>query len=77
MRVLFGLILGIALTVGGAYVYDAHNALAADRDQSTAEQPLVNWPVVREKWNALTSRAQVELEQLTDRLRENWNRHVG
>lgn len=77
MRVLLGLLLGAALTVSAAYVYDSHNALAADRNQTAAEQPLVNWPVVREKWNALTSRAQVELEQLSDRLRANWNQHIG
>ena len=29
MRVLIGIILGGVLTVGGAYVYDSHNALVA------------------------------------------------
>ena len=29
MRVLFGIILGAFLTVGGAYLYDSHNALEA------------------------------------------------
>ena len=28
MRLLLGIILGGALTVGGAYLYDSHNALA-------------------------------------------------
>lgn len=29
MRVLIGIILGVVLTIGGAYLYNSHNALAA------------------------------------------------
>ena len=66
MRVLFGLILGAALTVGAAYIYDANNALAAANDQAARTQPLVNWDVVGTKWNILTERARTE-----------WNRLIG
>ena len=31
MRLLLGLVLGAVLTVGGAYVYDSHNAVAAGK----------------------------------------------
>ena len=36
MRVLIGIILGVLLTVGGAYLYDSHHAVA---NSDTREQP--------------------------------------
>jgi hypothetical protein len=66
MRVLFGIILGVVLTVGGAYVYDSHNALNAANAPATAQEPLVNWQTVTVKWQHLTERARTE-----------WNRLAG
>jgi hypothetical protein len=66
MRVLFGIILGVILTVGGAYVYDSHNALNAANAPATAQQPLVNWQTVTVKW-----------QHLTERARSEWNRVAG
>jgi hypothetical protein len=64
MRVLIGIVLGGVLTVGGAYLYDSHNALAATNAQASAQRPLVNWDVVDVKWNHLTERARVEWTRL-------------
>jgi hypothetical protein len=66
MRVLFGIILGALLTIGAAYVYDSHNALAATSDQASAARPLVNWDVVATKW-----------QRLSDLARHEWTRHAG
>ena len=66
MRVLFGIILGAVLTVGGAYLYDSHNALAAGNAPANAQRSLVNWDVVGTKWDRLTERARSE-----------WNRLAG
>jgi hypothetical protein len=66
MRLLLGLVLGACLTVGGAYVYDSHNAAVARQDNAVIERPLVNWDVVSNKWGQLAERARTE-----------WRRHVG
>jgi hypothetical protein len=66
MRLLLGLVLGALLTVGAAYVYDSHNAIAARNGVTIVERPLVNWDVVSTKWELLAKRARAE-----------WNRHVG
>jgi hypothetical protein len=58
VRILLGMILGILLTVGGAYFYD-HRSAATSR----IERPMVNWDVVSNNWNGLTAR-----------LRQEWNR---
>ena len=60
MRVLFGIILGAVLTVGGAYIYDSHHALAVANDQAAAQRPLVNWDVVGTTWDRLAQRAHAE-----------------
>ena len=62
MRVLIGIILGVTLTVGGAYLYDSHSAAAAN--PSNIQKPMVNWDVVSIKWNHLTERARAEWSRL-------------
>ncbi len=60
MRVLIGIILGGTLTIGGAYLYDSHNALTAADAPASAQRPMVNWDIVGDKWNHLTTRARAE-----------------
>jgi hypothetical protein len=69
MRLLFGIILGVFLTIGGAYLYDSHNALDATNATNattSAQRPMVNWDIVNTKW-----------QHLTDRARSEWNRVAG
>jgi len=63
MRLLLGVILGVLLTIGGAYVYDSTH----ERPTATtvAQRPLVNWDVVHTKWNGLTTRAHAEWARIT------------
>jgi hypothetical protein len=65
MRLLLGVILGVLLTIGGAYVYDS----AHERPTTTAaaQRPLVNWDVAAVKWNGLTTRAHNEWTRLAGR----------
>lgn len=64
MRLLFGIILGGVLTVGGAYLYDSHNALEAANSPAAVQRPLVNWDIVGTKWEGLTERARSEWTRL-------------
>ena len=50
MRMIFGVIVGAALTVGGAYIADAM--------ASTEAKPIVNWSVVAEHIDTLTALAR-------------------
>jgi hypothetical protein len=69
MRVLFGIILGVFLTIGFAYVYDASTTRRSEptTQANLAQRPMVNWDVVggnwhgwslsvRNTWNKLASR---------------------
>ena len=50
MRLIFGMIIGAALTVGGAYIADA----MAGREA----KPIVNWSVVAENVDTVTALAR-------------------
>jgi hypothetical protein len=63
MRVLIGIILGVILTTGGAYLYDSHNAASAANTPGV-QRPMVNWDVVGNNWNRLTERARAEWSRL-------------
>jgi hypothetical protein len=66
MRVLLGIILGVFLTIGGAYLSDSHNAVDATSGSTSAQRPMVNWDIVNTKW-----------QHLTERARSEWNRVAG
>jgi hypothetical protein len=65
MRVLFGIILGAVLTIGGAYLYDSHNALNAANAPASMQRPMVNWDIVNNNWQHLTEKARSEWNRLT------------
>ncbi|RDV05502.1 hypothetical protein [Undibacter mobilis] len=66
MRLLLGIILGAALTIGGAYVYDSSHAGSASNDGTlTAERPMVNWDVVGVKWRDLSEGAKQQWHRVT------------
>jgi hypothetical protein len=57
MRLIFGIILGFALTVGGAYVADSMAAPGAE--------PMVNWKVVGQNVESLTTWAKESWKRIT------------
>jgi hypothetical protein len=64
MKVLIGIILGAFLTVGGAYLYDSHQAVAAPNAPAATQRPLVNWDVVAVTWEHLSERARAEWKRI-------------
>jgi hypothetical protein len=50
MRLIFGMIIGVSLTVAGAYITDAV--------AGTEAKPLVNWDVVAKNVDAVTTLAR-------------------
>jgi len=57
MRFILGIIIGAALTVGGAYV--------ADKTAEASAQPMVNWDVVGKNVNTLTGLARDGWKKIT------------
>jgi hypothetical protein len=69
MRLLFGMILGAALTIGLAYVHDSMYApLPLSSPPAVSEpRPMVNWDVVSSVTHRLSAAARAQWERLTDR----------
>ena len=69
MRMFFGIILGVMLTIGAAYVSDSiRNTSGAE---GTAERPVVNWDVVNHGIKALSSTVQDSWARLTGHAKDN------
>ena len=73
MRTLFGFILGVIVTIAGAYLYDSSTGRAVNGMSSTATAPMVNWNVVTDDWHAFTTSVQNTTSDLQNRLK----RHTG
>jgi hypothetical protein len=69
MRLLFGIVLGVFLTIGGAYVYDASSGALATRnaDSTFGAKPMVNWDVVSENWRSLEGNVRKNFDKLASR----------
>ena len=68
MRVFLGILLGVFITIGGAYIYDSMTvgtAVTTPGANTEVVRPMVNWDVVNHNWHLLT-----------DRVRHGWNRLV-
>jgi hypothetical protein len=68
MRMFLGLVLGVLLTVTGAYAYDSY----VPRNDPAA-RPMVNWDVVRSNWNSV----EASLRGMGNRVQEEWAKRAG
>lgn len=65
MRTLFGIIIGVFLTIGVAYMHDANVAAPSPEANTTnTERQMVNWDVVDHNWRALKSRVDAGWHKL-------------
>jgi len=68
MRLLLGMVLGVALTVGLAYTHDQVYAPLSTSSPPTSEpRPMVNWDVVSTVTHRLSIAARTQWERLTAR----------
>jgi hypothetical protein len=70
--VLFGFILGIALTIAGAYAYDSSmgrtvNGLSAA--SAGGQAPMVNWNVVSDDWQNFQAGVRNKAEDLEQKFK--------
>lgn len=76
MPILLGIILGVVLTIAGAYEYDSATGRAANGLSSTAaggQAPMVNWGVVSDDWQNF----QTNFRTKTEGLEKSLKQHTG
>jgi hypothetical protein len=65
MRTIIGIILGVFLTIGVAYIHDASiTAPTMETNSVTQERRMVNWDVVSNNWRDLKSRVDAGWHKL-------------
>jgi hypothetical protein len=65
----FGIIVGIALTLGAAYIYDSVRNTSGG--EGSFDRPIVNWDVLGHSVKSLTSALRDRWEGLTGRPRDS------
>jgi hypothetical protein len=76
MPAIFAFILGVVVTIAGAYAYDTSTGRVSNGLPTTAaagRAPMVNWDVVTEDWHTFTTSVQNTATDLENR----WKRHTG
>jgi hypothetical protein len=76
MPVLLGVILGVFLTIAGAFAYDSSTGRAANGLPAAAaggHAPMVNWDVVSDNWHGL----QTNLRNAGADIQRGWKRVAG
>jgi hypothetical protein len=76
MPILLGFILGVVLTIAGAYEFDSSTGRAGNGLAPTAtgaRAPLVNWGVVSNEWNDL----QTDLRDKAHDLENSFKKPTG
>ena len=64
MQTLLGIIVGIFLTIGIAYVHDSTINPNPPAGSATIERPMVNWDVVTASWRDLKGRVDAGWRKL-------------
>ena len=73
MRVILGMILGAALTVGAVFLYDnvdgsPRPANSGSASVTTQHRKMVNWDVVDDNWRSIRQRAREAWTTLSHKL---------
>ncbi len=73
---LLGFILGVLVTIAGAYAYDSDTGRAANSlsaSDAGGQPPVVNWNVVNDDWQNFQATVRAKTEDLERALK----RHTG
>lgn len=76
MPILLGFILGVVVTIAGAYGYDSTTGRAANglsAGSAGGQAPMVNWGVISDDWQNL----QTTVRTKTENLEQTLKRHTG
>jgi hypothetical protein len=76
MQLMVGLVAGVLLTIGAAFVYDTNTGRAVNgltTSSADGRAPLVNWEVVNADWADVRAR----LRSTADDAERGWKRITG
>jgi hypothetical protein len=69
LPVLFGFIIGVAVTIVGAYAYDSSSGRAANGLSAASQAPMVNWDVVSNDWQDFKTNVRTTTEDIEQKFK--------
>jgi hypothetical protein len=74
MPILLGFILGVLVTIAGAYEYDSTTGRTANglsASSAGGQAPMVNWNIVSDDWQTLQTNVRAKAENLEHTLKQH------
>jgi hypothetical protein len=71
MPTLIGFVLGVVVTIFGAYLYDAMNGNVGNGMTAEARAPMVNWDVVTNDWDIFEANMRAASDGITHAVRQH------
>lgn len=73
MPILLGFILGVVVTIAGAYEYDANTGRVANGlpVNASAQAPLVNWDIVTNDWQHLQTQMRLQADNIEQAIKRH------
>jgi hypothetical protein len=72
--ILLGFILGVIVTIAGAYAYDSQTGRASHGltvDAAGGQAPMVNWDVVNQDWQTFQATVRTKADNLEHSLKQH------
>ncbi|MGA9892735.1 MAG: hypothetical protein WBQ55_10360 [Xanthobacteraceae bacterium] len=71
MSILLGFILGVAVTIMGAYALDSSTGRAANGLAPASQAPMVNWAVVDSEWQSFRENVRATADNIERSLKQH------
>lgn len=71
MPMVLGFILGVLVTIFGAYAYDAATGNAGNGLSATNQSPMVNWQVVKSDWGVFEQNVRATADSLERTIKQH------
>jgi hypothetical protein len=69
--ILLGFILGVAVTITGAYAFDSSTGRAINGLTVTSQAPMVNWAVVDSEWQSFRDNVRITADNIERSLKQH------
>jgi hypothetical protein len=69
--VFLGFLIGVAVTIAGAYAYDSSTGRAANGLSVANQSPMVNWDVVSNDWRTFKANVRITTEDIEQKFKQH------
>lgn len=71
MPMFLGFVLGVLVTIFGAYLYDAATGTVGNGMSASNQSPMVNWNVVKNDWNVFENNVRATANNVEQTIKKH------